>query len=233
MTAILLDIEGTVAPVDFVHQVLLPYAKAKMGRFVASHRADLDSEIELLEKEYHRDFANQIYGRSFRSDDPATVAAYLEFLIDVDRRSSPLKSIQAMIWQAGYESGDLNSVVFDDVPTALGRWKTDGKSVAVFSSGSVLAQKLIFRYSNFGDLTGSIDAWFDTATGSKTEARSFSAIADALGAEAAAVTYISDAPPELAAAKKAGFRTVLSVRPGNGLVRAPIAFDAAGSLLDI
>lgn len=233
MKAILLDIEGTTTPIDFVHKTLFPYAKEKTGAFVAAHFGELHAEIEQLEAEYHRDFQNQIYGRDFRADAPESVSNYLKFLIDADRKSTPLKSLQGRIWQTGYESGELESVIFADVPRALERWKSAGKTLAIFSSGSVLAQKLIFKYSNFGDLSGFIANYFDTNVGGKREAESYTNIARELNFQPPEILFISDVIAELDAAEEAGMQTVLSIREGNGVVRKPINHDAIASFNDL
>lgn len=213
--AILLDIEGTTTPIDFVHKTLFPFARRAIGAFVAAHFGEIKSEIEQLEAEYHRDFQNQIYGRNFSADSPESIANYLKFLIDVDRKSTPLKSLQGKIWQAGYESGELESEMFEDVPRAFKRWKEEGKTIAIYSSGSVLAQKLIFKHSNFGDLSGFISNYFDTNTGGKKETESYIKIAFALNNPPKRIAFVSDVVAELDAARNAGFETVLSIRAGN------------------
>jgi enolase-phosphatase E1 len=218
MKAILLDIEGTTTPIDFVHKRLFPYAKTKIGEYVETHFDEIQTEIEQLKTEYRKDFTDQIYGRDFRADAPESVANYLKFLIEVDRKSTPLKSLQGKIWQAGYESGELRSEMFEDVPHAFERWKAQGKTIAIFSSGSVLAQKLIFKYSNSGDLSGFISEYFDTNIGSKKEAESYVKIAAALNHPPKRVAFVSDILAELDAARNAGFETVLSVRAGNGQI---------------
>lgn len=231
--AILLDIEGTTTPIDFVHKTLFPYAKAKIDAFVETHFGELSEEIEQLEKEYHKDFANQLYGRNFRADTPETIANYLKYLIEVDRKSTPLKAIQGKIWQTGYESGEIVSEIFADVPKAFERWKTEGKTIAIFSSGSVLAQKLIFKYSNFGDLSGFISDYFDTNIGAKKQGESYVKIATAMNHPQKRVAFISDVTAELDAAKIAGLRTFLSVREGNGIVHPPIHHHAVASFNDL
>ncbi len=218
MKAILLDIEGTTTPIDFVHKTLFPFAKAKIDEFVRANFADLKPEIAQLKTEYRADFTNQIYGRDFKEDAPESVANYLKFLIEVDRKSTPLKSIQGRIWQAGYESGELESEMFADVPRAFERWTQAGMHIAIFSSGSVLAQKLIFKYSNFGDLSGFISDYFDTTTGAKKEAGSYKKIAEKLGFEASEILFVSDILAELDAARDAGMPTALSIRAGNGQI---------------
>lgn len=215
MKAILLDIEGTTTPIDFVHKTLFPFAKAKISEFVQANFSEIQTEISQLKTEYKKDFSEQIYGRDFREDSPESVAIYLKFLIEVDRKSTPLKSLQGKIWQAGYESGELKSVMFEDVPRAFERWKTEGKTIAIYSSGSVLAQKLIFKYSNFGDLSGFIDDYFDTNVGHKREAESYKTIADALSFPPENLAFVSDVVEELDASKNIGFQTFFSIREGN------------------
>jgi enolase-phosphatase E1 len=217
--AILLDIEGTTTPIDFVHKTLFPFAKAKIGEFVEQNFDEIKPEIEQLKAEYRADFTNQIYGRDFRADSPESVANYLKFLIDVDRKSTPLKALQGKIWQAGYESGALRSEMFADVPAALERWKEQGKLVAIFSSGSRLAQKLIFKYSNFGDLSAFLTDYFDTTTGAKREAESYRRIAEKLGFEAGEILFVSDILAELDAARDARLQTALATRAGNGQIK--------------
>lgn len=231
MKAILLDIEGTTTPIDFVHKTLFPFAQKEIGEFVAANFSDLSAEVEQLKTEYRKDFTDQIYGRDFRADAPESVANYLKFLIEVDRKSTPLKAIQGKIWQKGYESGELRSEVFDDVPKAFERWKAEGKTLAIFSSGSVLAQKLIFKYSNSGDLSGFLTDYFDTTTGAKKEAESYRRIAGKLGFEAKEILFVSDVLAELNAARDAEMQTSLAVRIGNAPVpdnqnhRAICSFD--------
>ena len=217
--AILLDIEGTTTPIDFVHQTLFPFAKARIDAFVREHFAELKPEIAQLKTEYRADFTNQIYGRDFREDAPESVANYLKFLTDVDRKSTPLKALQGKIWRAGYESGELQSAMFADVAGAFRRWSDDGKTIAIFSSGSVLAQQLIFKFSNSGDLSPFIKEYFDTTTGAKKVAESYRRIAEKLGFEAGEILFVSDVTGELDAAREAGMPTLLSIREGNGQIK--------------
>ena len=218
MKVILLDIEGTTTPIDFVHKTLFPFAKSKIGEYVEQNVDELQTEISQLKTEYKKDFSEQIYGRDFRQDAPETIIEYLKFLIEVDRKSTPLKSLQGKIWQAGYESGELESVMFADVPGAFERWKTESKTIAIYSSGSVLAQKLIFKYSNFGDLTNYISNYFDTKVGHKREAESYVKIAAAINLPPKRLAFVSDIIAELDAAKTSGFETFLAIREGNAKV---------------
>ena len=143
MKAILLDIEGTTTPIDFVHKTLFPFAKAKTDEFVREHFDEIKPEIAQLKAESRADFTNQMYDGDFKEDAPESVANYLKFLIDVDRKSTPLKSLQGKIWQEGYEAGELVTEMFADVPRAFARWKREEKIIAIFSSGSLLAQKML------------------------------------------------------------------------------------------
>lgn len=220
--AILLDIEGTTTPIDFVHKTLFPFAAEKIGAFVEENFDAVQGEIAQLKTEYKKDFAEQIYGRDFREDAPESIANYLNFLIEVDRKSTPLKSLQGKIWQKGYESGELESVMFADVPSAFERWKHEAKTIAIYSSGSILAQKLIFNYSNFGDLSSFISNYFDTNTGFKREAESYVKIAHALNHPPKRVAFFSDIPAELDAARFAGMKTALVVREGNAQIKEQI-----------
>jgi enolase-phosphatase E1 len=207
MKAILLDIEGTTTPIDFVHKILFPFSAKKMAEFVKENFTEIQNEILQLEHEHIQDFTSGKYNKTFHKESPQSVSDYLLFLISEDRKSTPLKSLQGKIWKIGYESGELKSIVFDDVPSAFKRWKDKGLKIAIFSSGSVLAQKLLFKYTNYGDLTPFISAYFDTNTGNKRASESYSLIAEQLGFDSSDVLFISDTIEELNAAKTAGFKT--------------------------
>jgi 2,3-diketo-5-methylthio-1-phosphopentane phosphatase len=142
---------------------------------------------------------------------------YIYWLMDRDRKSTSLKSLQGKIWKAGFESGELKGTLFDDVPDAFKRWSANDR-VAIYSSGSVEAQKLLFRHSVFGDLTPLIAGHFDTRTGPKTESRSYATIAAAMQVAPSEVRFFSDVVRELDAAREAGFGTRLVVREGNSPV---------------
>jgi len=210
---ILLDIEGTTTPIDFVHKKLFPFAETRMAEFVLESFEDLRDEIEQLVEEHTR------YNDAENLDpnSPCSVSAYLVHLIKVDRKSTPLKSIQGKIWQAGYESGELKSEIFPDVPPALERWTAAGKIIAIYSSGSVLAQKLLFKYTDHGDLTPYISAYFDTTSGGKRESESYRKIASELNLPPEEILFVSDVLAELDAANNAGFQTALSIRKGNAV----------------
>jgi enolase-phosphatase E1 len=216
--AVLLDIEGTTTPIDFVHKTLFPFAKERIGKYVAHHFDSLHNEIIQLVDEHSKDSG---YTVPLDPTEPGSVSAYLEHLIDLDRKSTPLKSIQGKIWQQGYESHELRSVIFEDVAKAFERWRSENKKIAIYSSGSALAQKLIFKYSDHGDLSEFISDYFDTRVGHKREVKSYQTIARELDRDANDILFVSDIPEELDAARAAGMQTALSVRTGN----APIDGD--------
>ena len=225
----LLDIEGTTSPIAFVYNVLFPYARERMAGYIANHvgTPDLQADLRQLAHENAIDRskgAPVIYYPQPLSQDPAESlkdsTAYLLCLMDQDRKSTALKSIQGRIWAEGYERGDLHSEIFPDVPPALERWHR-AALVAIYSSGSVEAQKHLFSYTQAGDLTPFIHAYFDTRTGPKTDPSSYTSIVTDLNTEPAGVLFISDSIRELDAARDAGMTTLLSLRPGN----APVPDD--------
>ena len=202
---ILLDIEGTTTPISFVYDVLFPYARQRMSTYVRN--ADLTD----LRREYESDVQSG-NNPPLWSNDPVP---YLHWLMDQDRKSTALKRIQGEIWRDGYCSGELHGEVFDDVPAALRRWHDAGIDIRIFSSGSVLAQRLIFSTTLQGDLTEFLSGYFDTTTGPKNESQSYATIAAAFAIPASEILFISDIIRELDAARAAGMQTLLCVRPGN------------------
>ena len=204
--AILLDIEGTTTPIAFVHEVLFSYARDHAEEFLANN-ADAE-DVARLSEEHAADVSNG-------EQPPAQMTAYVEWLIARDRKSTGLKSLQGKIWRQGYLDGTLKSQVYTDVAPAFARWRAKGLSINIFSSGSVLAQQLLFAHTDSGDLTKFIDQYFDTNIGKKGEAASYRRIADALNLVPSQVMFISDVVNELEAAEEAGMQVLLSIRPGN------------------
>jgi enolase-phosphatase E1 len=164
------------------------------------------------------------------SDDAAAVVAYVTWLMDRDRKSTGLKSLQGKIWEEGYRSGDLKGEVYPDVAPAMQRWDHAGIGIAIFSSGSTQAQRSLFLNTSAGDLTRFIRDYFDTTTGPKTASMSYARIAQALRRPATEVLFVSDVVAELDAALTAGMQTALCVRdpaaaPGVGAHRVIGTFD--------
>jgi enolase-phosphatase E1 len=219
--AILLDVEGTTTPIAFVVEKLVPYAHARLRRHVAQNATTPEYArlFEQLRDEHARDReAGQpvpAWAETPVAARLASAVGYLEWLMDRDRKSTALKDLQGRIWEAGYRLGELEGDVFPDVPRAFERWHALGLQIGIFSSGSVLAQQLLFRHSTAGDLTGHLRWHFDTTIGAKIDGESYRRIAAAMTIPPPAVLFISDAVRELEAARAAGMQTRLSVRPGN------------------
>lgn len=217
----LLDVEGTVAPISFVYQQLFPYAEAHFPEFLRRRggEPDVDADLALLagENRAEQEPGHPAYQYAKGEGRSASALNYLLWLMDRDRKSTALKSLQGKIWKTGFEAGELKGMVFADVPAALKRWAAEAR-VAIYSSGSVEAQKLLFLYSNFGDLTPLIAGYFDTRTGAKTSPASYAAIAKAMHVGPEEVLFLSDAVPELDSAREAGCHTRLAVRAGNAAV---------------
>jgi len=213
--AVLLDIEGTTTPIAFVHEVLFTYAREHVREFLENHVSSeyVLEDIALLSEEHVADVMNGETPPQL--SDVVSVAAYVEWLIDRDRKSTGLKSLQGKIWRQGYMDGSLRAQVYADVEPALQQWKEKGLTIGIFSSGSLLAQKLLFAHTEAGDLTRFIDHYFDTTVGKKGAAESYRRIAELIKVKTEEVLFVSDVVAELDAAKKAGMKTLLSIRPGN------------------
>jgi 2,3-diketo-5-methylthio-1-phosphopentane phosphatase len=233
----LLDVEGTVAPITLVSEQLFPYARAHFAAFLEQNAGstEVQADLALLAEENRAETESGDPGLSppepalkprapsfrlasgERVGNQEAALAYLLWLMDRDRKSTALKSLQGKIWKAGFESGELKGTLFADVPQALNRWAAHGR-VAIYSSGSTSAQQLLFRYSIFGDLTHLIAGYFDTRTGAKTASASYAAIAAAMAVEPHEVCFFSDVVRELDPAREAGFETRLVIREGNAPV---------------
>jgi enolase-phosphatase E1 len=213
---ILLDIEGTTTPIAFVHDVLFSYARAQASEFLKNNITsdEVRADLAMLYEDHAQDICNDQEPPAL-SEELESLADYVEWLIDQNRKSTGLKSLQGKIWRQGYSDGSLKSQVFPDVAPAFERWRAAGLSINIFSSGSVLAQQLLFAHTDAGDLTKFIDKYFDTNTGKKGEAESYERIAEAMGLDPSEIVFISDVVDELDAAEEAGMQTLLSIRPGN------------------
>ncbi len=236
---ILLDIEGTTTPIVFVHEVLFSYARSRVKEYLADHfdSAELQADLAKLREEHTNDLKQNLRPpllvegpRDAKID---SIVAYVNWLIDSDRKSRGLKALQGKIWRKGYLDGTLKAQLFPDVAPALERWRRAGLKISIFSSGSSLAQKLLFAHTEAGDLTGFISNYFDTTVGSKTDVEGYRQIAAALCLPANEVLFISDVVNELAAASSAGMRTLLCVRPGNQPLGSPERYQIIQSFNEI
>jgi len=212
---ILLDVEGTTTSIDFVHKTLFPYSAERLPGFLRDHaeRADVSEALAAL-----------------GTRDLGEATALLQQWIREDVKNPILKNLQGLIWKEGYESGAIRGHVYADVPQAFEKWTRDGHRLGIYSSGSVLAQRLIFGFSSAGDLNRYLSFNFDTAVGAKRERASYETIARELKAPPEEILFLSDVPQELEAARAAGFLTTQIVREGTAASRD---FPTAPDLLSV
>lgn len=197
--AILTDIEGTTSSISFVKDVLFPYARRALPRFVAARGKEPAV----------RKWLDAVATENGGMCDDAMIVEVLQGWIDEDRKHTALKALQGMIWADGYNSADFTAHIYPDAAPALRSWHADGLPLYVYSSGSVPAQRLFFGHSDAGDLTTLFSGWFDTEMGGKRDALSYRNIVDAVGIAAADIVFLSDVVEELDAAREAGLQTVL------------------------
>lgn len=217
VSAVLLDIEGTTSSIAFVHDVLFPYARQALPDFVRSHaqepavRAELDATAAEANIDPH---------------DLEAITSTLIAWIDADRKATPLKSLQGMIWEHGYRSGAFKAHLYPDTVPALTAWHHAGLPLYIYSSGSVHAQKLFFEHSEAGDLRPMFSGYFDTTSGGKREAASYHNIARTLELPPEQILFLSDIPEELDAARAAGIQTVWVIREVEGRYRLAAGADS-------
>lgn len=234
---VLLDIEGTTCPVQFVSDVLFPYAAREVNAYLTRHGHEHDIQTLLAElqkswmqqedpearallhksgwAEKPEDVSPAAETSSHTNDQIASLLPYIHWLIRKDRKVTAWKDLQGRIWQEGYARGELKADLFPEISRILRRWKELGLELSVYSSGSVAAQQLLYGHSQEGDLRPLFSHWFDTRIGAKQEMSSYQAIREVLGCMPAEVLFISDSTAELAAASAAGLQVIFSNREGN------------------
>lgn len=205
MKAILLDIEGTVTDKAFVTDTLFPFARTRIASFIALHanEPEVRAAIELMREKLGQTDASV-----------ESIGAALETWIEEDRKEEPLKTLQGLIWKEGFVGGSLVAHIYPEVPAAFARWRANGQRLAIFSSGSIGAQKLLFAHTLAGDLTPYLQGHFDLSSGPKMEAASYTKIAEALNLPPTDVKFYSDVPLEVEAAIASGMEAVLVERDG-------------------
>lgn len=213
----LLDIEGTTSSVSFVYETLFPYVRKALPAFVTAHwtHAPMQKACEQIAKDTGAASFADWCGTENVELRQAKLLQHVVQLMDADSKSTGLKELQGLVSRIGYNAGKLRSHVYPDVPVALKRWTERGEKIAIFSSGSIAAQKQFYKHTEAGDLSPYLSGHFDTTTGPKREAESYRKIADALAVPPASITFGSDVVEELDAARTAAFSTFLAVRPGN------------------
>ncbi len=235
--AVLLDIEGTTTPISFVHDILFPFARDHARDYLIqnSRVPEVQEDIAALSREHavDQEKGEQPPQIDAVSSSIEAIVVYVNWLIKRDRKSPGLKSLQGKIWERGYRDGILKAPLFDEVVPNLKRLRAKGIRIAIFSSGSVLAQKLLFAHTDSGDHTDLIEHYFDTSVGSKVSSSSYGEIARQLELSPEEVVFVSDVAIELAAARAAGMSTLLCLRPGNQPQSAPEQFQAIQSFSEI
>jgi enolase-phosphatase E1 len=214
---VLLDIEGTTSPIDFVYKTLFPYASGNIESFLIarSSEPEIRALVRDLKEQHSQDSAAGLappaWSDDFKDELHACIA-YPQWLMARDSKCTPLKALQGKIWKQGFESGELHGEVYRDVPPAFARWRRQGREIAIYSSGSVLSQKLLFGTAPSGDLTRDIAAYFDTGVGVKAEAESYTKISAAMAQAPREFLFLSDAQKEIDAARSAGMLAALCDR---------------------
>jgi len=204
--AIVTDIEGTTSAISFVRDVLFPYSDERLDAYVAAHRDEPVVATALREA---------AVGAGEPDAAESRVLTVLHEWIAQDCKATPLKTLQGLIWNDGYACGELTGHVYPDVPAVLRAWHAAGIELYVYSSGSIVAQKVLFAHTFAGDLTPLFAGNFDTTIGAKREAPSYAAIAAETGFHPDEMLFLSDVEEELDAARAAGLQTVRLLRPAD------------------
>lgn len=239
---IVLDIEGTTTPISFVTDVLFPYARDNVKKHLelTYDTAYTQHDIKLLQAQVQEDLESNVVGAvpipsdGDREEVIAALVANVEAMIKADRKITSLKQLQGHIWRTGFRNKEIESVVYDDVPDALEKWQAVGLKVYIYSSGSRLAQRLLFGNTNYGDLRKYLCGFFDTTIGNKKEAKSYIEITESLGVDdPSEILFVTDVYQEATAAKAAGLEVMISIRPGNGPLPENHGFQTINSFSEM
>ncbi|KAG0039472.1 Enolase-phosphatase E1 [Podila clonocystis] len=230
--AVVSDIEGTTTPIVFVKENLFPYVTIKLPEFLKRNWAteEMKTAIEALRVQAAKDIADGLAEATPIAVESAEISAdkvqqdviaCIGWQMKADRKIGALKAFQGYMWKEGYANGDLKGEIYPDVVPSFEQWKAEGKKLYIYSSGSIPAQKLLFGFSQSGDLLHYFAGHYDTTIGQKIEAESYTKIAKDIGLEPSKILFLSDNIHEIVAAKKAGLQAVVTDRPGN----APLTAD--------
>lgn len=200
--AIVTDIEGTTSSISFVHDVLFPYARKHIAEFIRRNAEDphIVPHLNDVRLEAGEDLSLE-----------GVIEQLLQW-IDQDKKITPLKALQGLIWEKGYKDGDFHGHVYADAYENLKKWHAAGIKLYIYSSGSVYAQKLLFGHTEYGDLNNLFDGNFDTKVGAKIDAESYRNILQHISLPGEQVLFLSDIEKELDAAAQAGMQTYWLVR---------------------
>ena len=219
---LLLDIEGTTCPVSFVSDVLFPFAKQELSHYIKQSwdKIPHNKPIQAAKREWLDDQSSEsiqikqqvLQGKIEEVDG---LIQYLKHLISIDKKSTALKDLQGKIWEYGYNNGKLESQLFPETAGCLREWRDQEFTLSVYSSGSIQAQRLLYRHSPAGDLEKLFSHWFDTHTGPKKSTESYIRIAEQLHSSPNKIWFVSDNGAECDSARSAGMHTLFSLRDGN------------------
>ncbi|KAF7035049.1 hypothetical protein CFC21_045980 [Triticum aestivum] len=242
---VVMDIEGTTTPISFVADVLFPYARANARAHLAAtyHTQQTREDVALLRAQINKDLAEGVPGAVPLPPSNATdqdkvidaLVANVQAMIDADRKLTALKQLQGRVWRRGFKSGEIKGEVYNDVVQALAEWDTKGIKSYIYSSGSREAQRLIFgNTADHGDLRRYLSAFFDTNVGGKKESRSYYEIWQTLGVDSPSqILFLTDVYQEATAARDAGLKVLISIRPGNAPLPEDHGFQTITSFAQI
>ncbi|KAF9322690.1 Enolase-phosphatase E1 [Podila minutissima] len=224
--AVVSDIEGTTTPIVFVKENLFPYVTSKLTEFLKRNWAaeEMKTAIEDLRIQAAKDIADGLAEATPIAVESAEISAdkvqqdviaCIGWQMKADRKIGALKAFQGYMWKEGYTNGDLKGEIYPDVIPSFDQWKSEGKKLYIYSSGSISAQKLLFGFSQSGDVLHYFAGHYDTTIGQKVEAESYTKIAKDIGLQPSKILFLSDNIHEIVAAKKAGLQAVVTDRPGN------------------
>lgn len=223
--ALLLDIEGTTTSIKFVHDKLFPYVKENIQQYLKDHwlEPECQNDVQALRGQAVQDAKDKIEGvvdvppdaECGVEDIQKAVISNVLWQMSFDRKCTALKQLQGHMWSAAFKNGAIKGHVYDDVVPTLEQWKADNGKIFIYSSGSIEAQKLIFGFSEKGDMLQLLDGHFDTTTGLKVEAASYTKIANKIGVKPDKILFLTDVTREAVPAAEAGMKVALAVRPGN------------------
>ena len=219
---LLLDIEGTTCPVTFVSEILFPFAEGELSHYITEHESDSSQNRSIQEArtEWESDQSPESLRlkkqvSELQVNEVDGLIQYLKHLISIDRKSTALKDLQGQIWEHGYRKGELKSELFPETAECLRQWHQQKITLSVYSSGSVHAQKLLYRHSSSGNLEALFSHWHDTHMGPKKSPESYTIIAKGLKSSSKNIWFVSDNGEECDAAREAGMNTLFSLRHGN------------------
>lgn len=199
ISVIVVDIEGTTSSLAFVRETLFPYSREHLADWIAAHQQSPEVQQALVQAR-----------RLAQAPQAGTgeLVTRLREWIDRDVKAAPLKTLQGMMWQEAFRSGELSAHLYPDVRPALSDWTVRGARIYSYSSGSVTAQRTWFEHTPEGNLLGYFSGHFDLdSTGPKDAPASYAAIVAAVAVQPGQALFLSDTRAELDAARSAGLHT--------------------------